>query len=83
MRRLRHLRAGMSLTLQQFGLDTHSLTDRVTLAEALWESIHDSLAEHPVTPDIDSEFQRRIQLADTDPTRGMSWESVRAAARGT
>jgi len=71
----------MSPTLQQFGLDTLSLSDRFTLAQALWDSIHDSLEQQPIAPELRAELERRAALADADPSRGTPWEAVRAAAR--
>jgi putative addiction module component (TIGR02574 family) len=71
----------MSPTLQQFGLDALSLGDRFALAQALWDSIHDSLEQQPIAPELRAELERRAALADADPSRGMPWEAVRAAAR--
>ena len=71
----------MSPTLQQFGLDALSLGDRVALAQALWDSVHDALDQEPLAPEVRAELERRIALADADPARGTPWEAVRAAAR--
>ena len=71
----------MSLTLRQFGLDALSLGDRVALAQALWDSVHDALEQEPLAPEVRAELERRVALADADPSRGTPWEAVRAAAR--
>jgi putative addiction module component (TIGR02574 family) len=68
-------------TLQQFGLDALSLGDRFMLAQALWDSIHDSLEHQPIAADLRAELERRATLADADPSRGTPWEAVRSAAR--
>jgi len=71
----------MATTLQQFGLDVLSPEERLALAEALWESVHDLLDEMPVTPELRAELERRAALSDADPSRGIPWEVVRAEAR--
>jgi putative addiction module component (TIGR02574 family) len=71
----------VSPTLEQFGLDALSLGDRLTLAQALWDSVHDALDREPVAPAVRAELERRAALADADPSRGTPWEAVRAAAR--
>ena len=71
----------MSPPLQQFGLDALSLSDRVPLAQALWDNVHDALEQEPIAPEVRAELERRVALADADPSRGTPWEAVRAAAR--
>jgi len=71
----------MPPTLQQLGIDALSPADRFALAQALWESIHESLADEPVAPEVRSELERRSALADSDPERGTPWDEVRGAAR--
>ena len=71
----------MPSLLQQFGLDNMSVNDRLALAEALWDSVHDSVQSLPITPEVQAELERRAALADADPSRGIPWEAVRAAAR--
>lgn len=67
--------------LQQFGLDSLSPEDRLALAQALWDSVHETLDEIPIAPEVRAELERRAALADADPSRGTPWEAVRAAAR--
>jgi putative addiction module component (TIGR02574 family) len=71
----------MPPTLQQLGIDTLSPSDRFALAQALWDSVHESLEETPIAPEVRAELERRAALADADPDRGIPWETVRAAAR--
>ena len=71
----------MSPILHQFGLDTLSPEDRLALAEALWDSVHDSLDRESIAPEVLEELQRRAALADADPSRGTPWEVVRAEAK--
>jgi len=67
--------------IQQFGLDALSTRDRFALAQALWDSVHETLEEEPIAPEVRAELERRAALADADPSRGVPWEAVRAAAK--
>jgi putative addiction module component (TIGR02574 family) len=71
----------MTPTLQQLGVDTLSPADRFALAQALWDSVHDSLEGVPIAPEVRAVLERRAALADADPERGVPWEEVRAAAQ--
>lgn len=71
----------MPPTLQQLGIDTLSPEDRFALAQALWDSVHESMGGEPIDPAVRAELERRAALADADPSRGTPWEEVRAAAR--
>jgi putative addiction module component (TIGR02574 family) len=71
----------MPSMLQQFGLDALSPGDRLALAQALWDSVHDALDETPIAPEVRAELERRAALSDADPSRGTPWEAVRAGAR--
>lgn len=71
----------MPPTLQHLGLDALSVEDRLTLAQALWDSVHDTLNEGKIAPELRTELERRVALADADPSRGTPWEEVLAAAR--
>lgn len=65
-------------TLTELGIDVLSAEDRLSIAQAIWESVS---AERPLTPAQQTELERRIAAADADPERGTPWEEVRAAAR--
>jgi len=71
----------MSAMLQQFGLETLSVQDRLALAQALWDSVHDTLDGATIAPALRDELERRAALSDADPSRGTPWEVVRAEAR--
>ncbi len=42
----------MPTLLQQFGLDNMSVNDRLALAEALWDSVHDSMQSESIAPEV-------------------------------
>jgi putative addiction module component (TIGR02574 family) len=67
--------------LQQFGLDTFGADDRLALAEALWDSVHEALDQAPIAPEARVELERRAALSDANPSRGIPWDVVRAEAR--
>jgi putative addiction module component (TIGR02574 family) len=71
----------MPPTLQELGLDTLSAEIRLAVAQALWDSVHEELDSQPIAPAVRAELERRIALADAEPSRGIPWEEVRAAAR--
>ena len=71
----------MSTRVQPFGLETLSAGDRFALAQALWDSVHDTLDAEPIAPAVRAEMERRAGMADSDPPRGTPWGVVRAAAR--
>ncbi|MFO0821751.1 MAG: addiction module protein [Gemmataceae bacterium] len=68
-------------SLQELGLDTLSPAERLALAEALWDSVYEAQAAEPINPVVRAELERRVALAEADPSRGVLWEAVRAAAR--
>ena len=71
----------MSPMIQQFGLGSLSAGDRLALAQALWDSVHETLEGEPIAPEVRAELERRAALSDADPSRGIPWEEVRTAAR--
>ena len=68
-------------TLEQLGMDRLSPAERFSLAQQLWDSVHDSLDSIPLATEIQEELARKMALADADPDRGVSWETVKAEAR--
>lgn len=58
-----------------------SLANRLALAEALSDSVHEARAGDPIHPIVQTEFEPRPALSDADPSRGMAWEAGRAAAQ--
>ena len=54
------------------------LTERIELAEALWESITDEGHEPPLTPAQAEELDRRLEEHRRNPQAGIPWEQVKA-----
>ena len=69
-------------TLDELGLNHLSAEDRLSLAELLRDSVAAELQGQDTTPAQAAELERRVALADADPSRGIPWEIVRAEERG-
>ena len=67
----------MPLTLKQFGIDRLSSSQRLELAELIWDSIDDGIPFTPPEWHL-RELERRIVAADTDPGAAEPWEVVLA-----
>lgn len=61
-------------------LDTLTAEERIELIGRLWDSL-DAAVAAPLTPELAAELERREAEADTDPTDGISWETLRAELR--
>jgi putative addiction module component (TIGR02574 family) len=71
----------MTPTMQQLGLTSLPAEARMALAQELWDSVAAEIEATPLTDAERAELQRRVALADADPSRGVPWETVRAEAR--
>ena len=54
------------------------LSERIALAEALWDSITSEGYEPAVTPAQAAELQRRLAEHRDDPQSAVPWEKVKA-----
>lgn len=54
-----------------------SVSERIQLAEDLWDSIQESSDELPLTEAQQQELDRRLQKYEQDPTIGSDWESIK------
>lgn len=71
----------MTPTLSELGLDQLDAEQQLAVAEQLWDSVAAKLENEPLSRELRAELERRIALADADPSRGVPWETVRAEAR--
>ena len=62
----------------EFDFTKLSVTERIQLAEDLWESIPPEGADVPLTEAQRAELDRRLEDLEHDPDAGESWEVVRA-----
>jgi putative addiction module component (TIGR02574 family) len=61
-------------------MDIHSLStsERILLAEELWDSVHDKSDEIELSPEQVTLLEARLAAYDEDGETGDSWENVRA-----
>lgn len=71
----------MPVTMEQFGLDQRSRTDRLDLVRERWDSIADESGEPLLSDAQRTELRRRIADDDANPAAGIPWEEVKAKAR--
>ena len=55
------------------------VSERLAVAEAIWDDIEDSAFEE--TPEFRAELRRRLEHAKKNPDTVSSWEDVRIEAR--
>ena len=70
----------MPPTMQELGIDRLSVDDRITLAEAIWDSVAEEVEHSPLTDAQKQELERRIAELDANPDAGVPWEVVRDRA---
>jgi putative addiction module component (TIGR02574 family) len=58
-----------------------SVEQRLALIGELWDSIPDSLDELPVPEWHREELERRLTVADADPSAAIPWEQVKRRLR--
>ena len=61
-------------------MDIHSLStsERILLAEELWDSVHDKSDEIEVTPEQKDLLEARLAAYEKDGDPGDTWENVKA-----
>ena len=61
-------------------MDIHSLStsERISLAEQLWDSVHDKSDEIELTPDQIELLEARLAAYEEDGDPGDTWENVKA-----
>lgn len=55
-----------------------SVAERIQLVEAIWETVHESQAEVPLTAAQVALLEQRLAEHEADPSAGESWEVVLA-----
>jgi len=70
----------MTPTLQDLGLDRLTVDERISLAQALWDSIAKEVEQAPLTPAQRQELERRLADSIARPDAVTPWEEVKARA---
>lgn len=71
----------MAPTLESLGLDRLSRSDRVTVANALLDSVAAEIEPMPISDELRRELSRRVDDDDANPDDVIPWEEVKAQAR--
>ena len=66
-------------------MDIHSLStsERIRLAELLWDSVHDRSDEIELTPEQKELLEARLAAYEEDGDPGDTWENVKARIQNT
>ena len=67
-------------TLQELGLDRMSPEDRLTVAEAIWESVAREVEANPLPDAQRVELERRLADSIARPEAVTPWEEIKARA---
>jgi len=70
----------MPPTLEELGIDRLSAEDRLTLAEAIWDSVARDIEQAPLTEAQRKELERRLADTIARPDAVTPWEVVKARA---
>jgi putative addiction module component (TIGR02574 family) len=65
----------MELTNQARNL---SIPERIRLVEEIWDTIAEENEAFELTDSQKRELDRRLELAKQDPTRGRTWDEIKA-----
>ena len=55
-----------------------SVSERIELAEAIWDTVGTDLGSVPIPESHKAELDRRLKDLEDDPDAGSPWEEVRA-----
>jgi putative addiction module component (TIGR02574 family) len=77
----RYVEFHMNRTLEEWGIDSLNIDERLELAQQIWESIATELESQPLSELQRVELERRIAVADANPSEGIPWKQVRDEAR--
>jgi putative addiction module component (TIGR02574 family) len=72
----------MSSLMKALGIDRLSVAERIALVQEIWDSIAAGDAVPDLTDDQKRELDRRITELDANPSNVLTWEEIKAHARG-
>jgi putative addiction module component (TIGR02574 family) len=70
----------MAPTLEELGIDRLSPEDRLTLAEAIWDSVAREMEQAPISEVQRQELERRLADSIARPDAVTPWEVIKARA---
>lgn len=71
----------MAPTLQALGINKLSVSERLDLITAIWDTIPDAPRLEDVPDWHLEEIERRLASAEANPAAGIPWEEVKAQLR--
>ena len=70
----------MTAQLQSLGIDRMTITERLALLDAIWDSLSAEIEQSPLTPAQQAEVDRRLAAHAADPGAAVPWQEVEAKA---
>jgi len=70
----------MPVSLEELGIDRMSIEDRLTLVQAIWDSIASGNDRPALSDALRAELDRRLADHLANPDDVVPWEEVKAAA---
>lgn len=70
----------MTPTMQELGLDRLSMEDRLSVADAIWDSVAREAEAAPLTEAQRAELERRLADSIARPEAVTPWEAIKARA---
>ena len=67
----------MSITAKSLGIDKLDVADRLALMGELWDSVIADTENLPLSIELKSELDKRIEDAESSPDSGIPWEQVK------
>jgi putative addiction module component (TIGR02574 family) len=71
----------MTHTIKDFDFSQLSPSERIMLAETLWESVHDDVQAATLTDEQVAELDRRLAELQSGKVQGIPWETFRETLR--
>lgn len=69
--------ATMAHSIRDFDFTQLSPTERILLAQQLWESVHEEAVSVGFTAEQRDEIRRRLEQLESGEVQGIPWEQVR------
>lgn len=70
----------MPPTLEDLGIDKLSIPDRISLVQAIWDSIAAAPRQVALSDEQRRELDRRLRAHEADPDTAVPWDQVKAEA---
>ncbi|MCC6144720.1 MAG: addiction module protein [Candidatus Hydrogenedentes bacterium] len=65
------------MSMPELNIDAMTVDDRLSLMEALWDSLSATPSALELAPEQQAELDRRVEEMDRDGVTGRDWEEIR------